>query len=175
MTAARCAAARWVSEASATSPCQAWAKVWATRRAEASDASTTVGVPSSGTLPALGLKLRTGQTTARGPGRASSGVAPERWTMTQVGETMAEMPSATSAMSPSVTATTTTWASAKAPAASVSLVVQGQPRASPRGRAEASVRLTTWRMSWPARFQTGANSRDTWPAPMSTMRSSATA
>ena len=54
-------------------------------------------------------------------------------------------------------------------------VVQGQPRASPRGRAEASVRLTTWRMSWPARFQTGANSRETWPAPMSTMRSSATA
>ena len=95
--------------------------------------------------------------------------------MTQFGETMVEMPSATSAMSPSVTATTTTWASARAPAASVSFVVQGQPRASPRGRAEASVRLTTCRMSWPARFQTGANSRETWPAPMSTMRSSATA
>ena len=111
-------AARCFPEASATSPCQAWAKVWATRRADASDASITVGVPSRGTLPALGLKLRTGQTTALGSGRTSSGVAPERCTMTQVGETMAEMPSATSAMSPSVTATTTTWASARAPAAS---------------------------------------------------------
>ena len=170
MAAARCAAARCSPEASVTSASQASARRLATSIEGSLQASSTVGAWVKGTDPALGLKLRMGQTTAPGVRTASRGVAPERWTMTQLGDTMAEMPSDTSAIKPSVTATTTTWASANAPAASDSDVVHGHPSCSPKGRADRSVRLTTCKTSWPSRCHAGPSSQETRPAPMSTMR-----
>ena len=74
---------------------------------------------------------------------------------------MSEMAALISEIKPSVTATTTTSASLNAPAASVKVVLQEHPNASPKGWADWAVRLTTCKMSWPARCQAGANSRDT--------------
>ena len=110
MAAARCVAARWSPEL-----CDLCiprlSKEVRHGHALSSDASSTVGVPSSGTLSALGLKLRMGQTTAQG-----GQVCPCQWRRTgepsRTWDTMAEMPSAISEINPSVTAMTTTWASA---------------------------------------------------------------
>jgi hypothetical protein len=138
-----CAAARWVPDTSDTSASHAEASSLASTIDFSSEASSTVGVLASGTLSALGLKLRMGQRTAHGARKWSKGVAPETCTIKQEGDIIFVMAVLTSDMRPSVTAMTTTSASRRAPAASLKLVLHEHPKSSPKGWADSAVRLTT--------------------------------